>query len=166
MAVTTKGSPIGSPSNVKDMSEHGDRPITMSSGLPSTVLPDADVAARHALAQAVALDGAERRAAIAVVVAGNPRYLEAWAELGDAGRDDVERYAAYRVGYHRGLDALRASGWRGSGYVRWQESGNRGFLRCLAGLGRMANAIGETDEAERIALFLAQLDPGAGASRG
>ncbi len=138
----------------------------MSSGLPSTVLPDADIAARHALAQAVALDGPERRAAIAAVVAENPRYLEAWAELGDAGRDDVERYAAYRVGYHRGLDALRANGWRGSGYVRWREPGNRGFLRCLAGLGRMAAAIGETDEAERIALFLAQLDPGAGGSRG
>ena len=33
------------------------------------------------------------------------------------GRDEIERYAAYRVGYHRGLDALRANGWRGSGYV-------------------------------------------------
>ena len=82
-----------------------------------------------------------------------------WAELGDIGRDDIERYAYYRVGYHRGLDALRANGWRGSGYVRWSAPTNRGFLRALAGLGAMAAAIGEDDEAERVATFLAQLDP-------
>ena len=71
----------------------------------------------------------------------------------------IERYAAYRVGYHRGLDALRANGWRGSGYVRWSAPTNRGFLRSLPGCGAMAAAIGEPDEAERFALFLAQLDP-------
>ena len=37
------------------------------------------------------------------------------------------------------------------------------FLGCLVGLGAMAAAIGENDEAERIALFLAQLDPSGGA---
>jgi hypothetical protein len=63
------------------------------------------------------------------------------------------------VGYHRGLDRLRASGWRGSGYVRWAHPTNRGFLRSLAGLERMAAAIGERDEQERCALFLRQLDP-------
>jgi hypothetical protein len=131
----------------------------MSSGLPSTVLPDAEPAAHEALAEALAAGQAERRDAIAEVVARYPRFLEGWAELGDAGRDDIERYAAYRVGYHRGLDALRANGWRGSGYVRWAEPSNRGFLRSLAGLGEMAAAIGEHDEAERCAQFLAQLDP-------
>ena len=30
-------------------------------------------------------------------------------------------------GYHRGLDALRRAGWRGSGYVRWAHPGNRGL---------------------------------------
>jgi Protein of unknown function (DUF3151) len=135
------------------------RPIEMSSGLPSTVLPAAEPAAREALAEALTADQAELRDAIAGVVARYPRFLEGWAELGDAGRDDVERYAAYRVGYHRGLDALRANGWRGSGYVRWAEPSNRGFLRSLAGLGEMAAAIGEHDEAERCAQFLAQLDP-------
>ena len=107
-------------------------------------------------------DPAARRDALAAVAARNPRYLDAWAELGDAGRDEIERYAYYRVGYHRGLDALRANGWRGSGFVRWSEPTNRGFLRSLAGLGAMAEAIGEADEAERIATFLVQLDPDGG----
>ena len=40
-----------------------------------------------------------------------------------------------------------------------REPTNQGFLRALAGLGAMATAIGEDDEADRIALFLAQLDP-------
>jgi hypothetical protein len=135
------------------------QPIAMSSGLPSTVLPAPDPAAAAALADALALDDDDRREALAGVAARWPRFLDVWAALGDAGRDDVERYAYYRVGYHRGLDALRANGWRGSGYVRWSEPTNHGFLRSLAGLGAMAGAIGERDEAERIAVFLAQLDP-------
>ncbi|MCU0260945.1 MAG: DUF3151 domain-containing protein [Ilumatobacteraceae bacterium] len=134
-----------------------DAPITMSSGLPSTVLPPVDPHVSSALASALA--AADPRAAVAQVVADHPRCLDAWATLGDLGRDPVERYAAYRVGYHRGLDALRANGWRGSGYVRWSAPSNHGFLRSLLGLQRMAAAIGERDEAERCELFLAQLDP-------
>lgn len=133
--------------------------MNLSTGLPSTVLPLADADVRHLLAQALAAPGPERRDAVAEVVARAPAFLEAWAELGDLGRDPVERYAAYRVGYHRGLDALRANGWRGSGYVRWSEPSNRGFLRSLLGLAQMAAAIGEASEAERCRLFLAQLDP-------
>jgi hypothetical protein len=137
-----------------------ERPITMSpGGLPSTVLPAADPLAEAQLAEAVRRDAAERRDAVAAVVAAHPRFLAAWAALGDAADDTVERYAAYRVGYHRGLDALRANGWRGSGYVRWSEPTNEGFLRCLRGLQEMAAAIGEDDEAERCEQFLAQLDP-------
>ena len=136
-----------------------ERPITMSSGLPSTVLPPPEPVAAAALTDALALDGDARRAALASVAARWPRFLDVWAALGDLGRDDIERYAYYRVGYHRGLDALRANGWRGSGYVRWSAPTNQGFLRSLAGLGAMAEAIGETDESERIAVFLAQLDP-------
>lgn len=131
----------------------------MSAGLGSTVLPQAEPDVRAALDEATGADGASRRDAIAAVVAANPKTLQAWAALGHAGRDTIERYAAYRIGYHRGLDALRAHGWRGSGYVRWSEPSNRGFLECLAGLAEMANAIGETDEAERCQLFLSQLDP-------
>ncbi|HEX4978502.1 MAG TPA: DUF3151 family protein, partial [Acidimicrobiales bacterium] len=74
-------------------------------------------------------------------------------------RDTIESYACYRVGYHRGLDALRANGWRGSGYVRWRHETNRGFLRALDGLRRTAEEIGESDEAERCDDFLHQLDP-------
>jgi hypothetical protein len=130
-----------------------------SSGPPRTVLPDEDPALIEALTAATNGPDEERRAAIAAIVADHPRSLFAWRALGDAGRDTIERYAAYRIGYHRGLDALRANGWRGSGYVRWSDPSNRGFLDCLRGLGEMAAAIGEDDEAERIAVFLAQLDP-------
>ena len=137
-----------------------DTPINLTpQGPPRTVLPEEDAGVRHALAQALAAPGSERRDLVAAVVATNPRSLIAWCALGDLGRDTMERYAAYRVGYHRGLDALRASGWRGSGYVRWADEPNRGFLGCLRGLGEMASSIGEADEAERIRIFLAQLDP-------
>ena len=136
-----------------------DLPVNLSSGLPSTVLPEADAPLRHRLAQALAAPPDERREAVAAVVADHPAVSEVWAALGDVGRDTIERYAAYRIGYHRGLDALRANGWRGSGYVRWSAPGNRGFLRSLLGLQQMAAAIGETGEAERCATFLAQLDP-------
>jgi hypothetical protein len=138
-----------------------DRPVSLTtSGPPETVLDDEPAEARAALDAAIARpEGDERRAAVASVAARWPRCLEAWALLGDLGRDDVERYAYYRVGYHRGLDRLRANGWRGSGYVRWRHPQNRGFLRALDGLRASAGAIGETDEDERCALFLRQLDP-------
>lgn len=136
-----------------------DQPISFSSGLPTTVIPAVDAELSDRLAAALAQPIEQRRAAVAEVVASAPRYLDGWAELGDLGRDVIERYAAYRVGYHRGLDTLRANGWRGSGYVRWVEPTNRGFLRSLRGLGRMAAEIGETDEAERCRTFLMQLDP-------
>lgn len=129
------------------------------SGPPETVLDLEPADARQALAQASEAPESERRAAVAAVVARWPRSLEGWASLGDLARDDVEAYAYYRVGYHRGLDRLRQSGWRGSGFVRWEHESNRGFLRALQGLRRCAVAIGETDEADRCALFLAQLDP-------
>jgi hypothetical protein len=136
-----------------------DQPISFSPGIPTTVLPPADADDLAALDAALRRPLPERRDAVAAVVAGSPRFLDGWATLGDLGRDDIERYAAYRVGYHRGLDALRANGWRGSGYVRWAAPSNRGFLRSLRGLSRVAAAIGEHDEAERCHLFLLQLDP-------
>ncbi len=129
------------------------------SGPPETVIAPEPAEVRAALADAQAGAAEDRRAALAAVVAASPRSLEGWSRLGDAGRDVIEQYAAYRVGYHRGLDTLRANGWRGSGYVRWEHETNRGFLRALAGLQRTAAEIGEDDEAERCAHFLRQLDP-------
>lgn len=131
-----------------------------SSGPPETVLPPEPAELHTALAAALAAPTPEdQRELINRVVAGFPRCLSGWAELGTRGREVMESYAAYRVGYHRGLDTLRQNGWRGSGYVRWKHQTNRPFLRCLAGLQQCAAQIGETDEAERCALFLLQLDP-------
>lgn len=130
------------------------------SGPPETVLDAEPEAAVTALADALEQPAPHRRDSVAAVVVRYPRFLDGWARLGDLGRDPIERYAAYRVGYHRGLDRLRANGWRGSGYVRWQHETNRGFLRALDGLQRTAADIGEHDEADRCGHFLRQLDPG------
>ena len=132
-----------------------DAPVTFpGSGPPETRLAPEPAEAVEALAAA-----GDDREAVAAVVARFPRFLDGWARLGDLARDDVEAYACYRVGYHRGLDRLRAEGWRGSGYVRWSHEPNRGFLRSLAGLARAAAAIGEEDERARCEQFLRQLDP-------
>lgn len=137
-----------------------DRPVNLTSGGPPETVLDAEPAAlRAALEAALERPADERRAAVSDVVAAHPRYLDGWARLGQLARDDVEAYAAFRIGYHRGLDRLRAAGWRGSGYVRWQHPENQGFLRALHGLSVAASRIGETDEVERCEQFLRQLDP-------
>ncbi len=134
-------------------------PIDLGSAPPDTALPPAPPAAVTRLADALDVPAGARHDAVADVVRAFPEWSEAWAALGDEGRDDVEAYACFRVGYHRGLDALRKAGWRGSGFVRWAHQSNRGFLRCVDGLRAAAAAIGETAEEERCALFLRQLDP-------
>ncbi len=91
----------------------------------------------------------------------------AWAQLADdawAAGQDVESYAYARVGYHRGLDALRRAGWKGAGRIPYEHAGNRGFLRCLVALERAASAIGEADEVQRIGDFLNEADPSAKAA--
>lgn len=136
------------------------RPVNLStSGPPETLLDPEPGDALEALASALGEPEIRRRDAVAAVVANHPRFLDAWAQLGALARDDVEAYACYRVGYHRGLDRLRQAGWRGSGFVRWRHSANQGFLRAVQGLARQATVIGETDEAQRCRQFLAQLDP-------
>lgn len=126
-------------------------------GIPQTVLPEAEPEIAERIRAAGT--GVDARDSLAAVAAGSPRSLDAWAALGDAGRDTLESYAYYRIGYHRGLDTLRQNGWRGSGYVKWEHPSNRAFLRCLSGLARCAAEIEEHDEAERCELFLRQLDP-------
>ena len=135
-----------------------DRPVNLStSGPPETVLDPEPSDALAALAAAE--EAADPIQAIGAVCGRWPRFLAAWASLGDAVDEPALKYAAYRTGYHRGLDRLRANGWRGSGYVRWRHETNRGFLRALAGLQATAAQIGEADEDERCAIFLRQLDP-------
>ena len=136
-----------------------DSPVHLGSGLPETVLPPPPPEAARRLEAALAEPPERRRDAVSAVVATFPRYLDGWARLGELARDDVEAYASFRVGYHRGLDALRQAGWRGSGYVRWAHTENQGFLRSVEGLRQAAAAIGEADEEERCRQFLRQLDP-------
>ena len=126
-------------------------------GVPPTHLPPEDPAVTSALASAVA-DG--RLESLREVARANPAFLDAWARLGEAALaagDDVGAYACARVGYHRGLDAIRRAGWRGQGAVPWSHEPNRGFLRSLWLLGQTAAAIGEDDEAQRCAVFLQEL---------
>ena len=82
-----------------------------------------------------------------------PKSSLAWALLAEetlnAGKT-LEAYAYARVGYHRGLDALRGNGWRGHGPIPVSHEPNRGFLKALLILGQTAAAIGETDEPERL----------------
>ena len=135
-------------------------PVNLSkTGPPETLLLPEDQLAIAALKKATEEPTDRQRDAVAEVVANWPENLEAWACVGEVGRDRVESYAAYRVGYHRGLDRLRQSGWKGSGLVLWDKNENQGFLRSLEGLAKLSNEIGDVEEAERCYHFLKQLDP-------
>lgn len=121
-------------------------------GIPETLLPEeVEVNARLAAGDE-AVD----------IAAAFPSSSLGWALLADEAHAEgryVESYAYSRVGYHRGLDALRKSGWRGQGPVPWRHVPNRGFLRSLYALQRAAAAIGETEEVDRIGRFLNDSDP-------
>jgi len=123
-------------------------------GPPPTLLPD-DAEIRGELASGVAP---------AQVAAAHPAVPAAWAALAENALADGQTIAAYayaRTGYHRGLDLLRRAGWKGHGPVPWSHEPNQGFLRALNVLGLAAEGIGETEEAERCATFLADSDPEA-----
>lgn len=93
-----------------------------------------------------------------------PASSLAWALLANEAFEEgrrVDSYAYARVGYHRGLDALRAAGWRGTGPIPFSHPVNQGFLRALYALGRAASAIGEDTEAARVNKFLSDSDPSA-----
>jgi hypothetical protein len=120
---------------------------------PPTLLPDNPEAA-------TALAGDDP----AAVAARFPAYSAAWAALAErafAAGHVIESYAYARVGYHRGLDALRRGGWKGFGPVPVSHGPNRGFLRSLAALARAAESIGEIEEYERCTAFLRDCDPTA-----
>ena len=123
------------------------------SGPPETLLP-VDPAAAELAAGAAAVD----------IAAKFPTSSLAWSVLAEAAFEDgrtIEAYAYARTGYHRGLDLLRRTGWKGHGPVPWEHEPNRGFLRCLAVLGKAAAVIDEKDEAERCATFLRDSSPTA-----
>jgi hypothetical protein len=123
------------------------------SGPPETLLP-VDPAAAELAAGAAAVD----------LAAKYPTSSLAWGTLAEAAFEDgrtIEAYAYARTGYHRGLDLLRRNGWKGHGPVPWEHEPNRGFLRCLAVLGKAAAVIEEKDEAERCATFLRDSSPTA-----
>ena len=126
-------------------------------GPPATYLLEEEEAA-------AALRAGEAPAGVA---ARFPAYSAAWAALAArayAEGDAVTAYAYARTGYHRGLDQLRRSGWKGHGPIPWEHEPNRGFLRCLYILGQAAAAIGEDDEAVRCAEFLRDSSPTAAAA--
>lgn len=121
---------------------------------PATLLPE----------NATALASLDAGTAPREVAAAHPDFPLAWAMLAEAalaGGDPVAGYAYARTGYHRSLDQLRRSGWKGHGPVPWEHEPNRGFLRSLYALGVAADAIGETPEAERCRQFLVDSSPAA-----
>ena len=129
-------------------------------GLPETVLPPEDPEIIELLDSALKLkDENQRRGKINEIAGNFPASIEVWKTVAMNGRDIIESYAAFRVGYHRGLDALRKNGWRGSGYVRWRHPSNRGFLECLLGLQKISEEIRALEEADRCRIFVFQLEP-------
>jgi hypothetical protein len=101
---------------------------------------------------------------VVTVAAAHPASSAAWATLAEQSLESgrpVEGYAYARTGYHRGLDALRRSGWGGFGPVPWEHASNQGVLRAIAALGRAADAIDEQPEAERCRELLRECDPAA-----
>ena len=93
-------------------------------------------------------------------MAAHPSSSLCWALLAEgslkigSAEGDLGAYAYARTGYHRGLDLLRRSGWRGSGPIPWEHVPNRGFLRSLYALAVAAERIGDTVEFERCLQFL------------
>jgi len=94
------------------------------------------------------------------IVRAHPASSLCWALLAEGSlrigspEGDIGAYAYARTGYHRGLDALRRAGWKGSGPIPWEHVPNRGFLRSLYALALAAERIGDTTEQERCMQFL------------
>ncbi|TWV50740.1 DUF3151 domain-containing protein [Streptomyces misionensis] len=128
-------------------------------GPPPTHLPD-DPEPREQLA------GGTAPAEVAAALEGVVGQLGPGEGGGGVRGAVVESYAYARTGYHRGLDALRRSGWKGHGPVPWEHEPNRGFLRALHALARAAQAIGEQEEYERCTQFLKDSSPTAAQTLG
>jgi hypothetical protein len=133
--------------------------------MPDNLLPNPSTNPDTLLPAEPEVEGLLRsNAPVASIVVSHPSSSLAWALLADEAWDrgaTLESYAYARVGYHRGLDALRKAGWRGAGPVPWSHEPNRGVLRSLFALRRAAEAIEEPGEPERLTQFLDGADPTA-----
>ncbi|MGV0383269.1 DUF3151 domain-containing protein [Corynebacterium sp. 22_2729] len=122
------------------------------------------------LASAVAVgSSAQSRESLEAAVSANLKDSGAWAALAEvllAEGQPVQAYACARTGYHRGLDALRGNGWRGTGPVPWDHVPNRGVLRAIGALVQTARALGEDDEVVRCLNLLHDCDPAAAPALG
>ena len=122
------------------------------------------------LASAVAVESsAQSRESLEAAVSANLKDSGAWAALAEvllAEGQPVQAYACARTGYHRGLDALRGNGWRGTGPVPWDHVPNRGVLRAIGALVQTARALGEDDEVVRCLNLLHDCDPAAAPALG
>lgn len=128
----------------------------LGEGVPPTLLPD-DPAVEVLTGEAHPADAAARFPASSLAWAV---LAESALALGSPG-DDVAAYAYARTGYHRGLDALRANGWRGQGPVPWEHLPNQGFLRAVSALAEAAERIGESAEVQRCRQLLLDCSPTA-----
>lgn len=142
--------PIGNPSHIGslDASQIGPQPTLLPADHP-----DAEARQR--------LESGERAADAVRALPASSLLWALMAEEALREQRHVDAYAYARVGYHRGLDALRGSGWRGAGPIPYEHEMNRGFLRALSALGRASDAIGDEAEAARIEKFLRESDPDA-----
>ena len=131
-------------------SAHSDL-LATGPGAEPTLLPE------DPAASALDATGAEH---VIDIVRSHPASSLCWAVLAErslqnrAPETDVAAYAYARTGYHRGLDALRRAGWRGSGPIPWEHEPNRGFLRALHALAFASERIGDTVEQERCTQLL------------
>ena len=132
---------------------------------PTTLLPPEPPETLSGLESALATGGdatPERQAALRDVARRWPSSIGAWAALAETAlalAQDVEAYAFARTAYHRGLDRLRANGWRGTGRVPGSHEPNLGVLRALRALMLASERLGEADEVTRLRTFLLDSDP-------
>ena len=107
--------------------------------------------------------------ALEKLVAADLKDSGAWAALAlrlVEMEEPVKAYACARTGYHRGLDALRANGWRGTGPVPWDHEPNQGVLRAIGALVVTAKLLGEEEEVIRCLNLLHDCDPAAASAIG
>lgn len=136
---------------MSDVNEPMENLLASHGTTPETLLPTDPAAAKI-------LDHGKER--FLEIVRNHPESSLCWALLAEGaltmGTPDAEvtAYAYARTGYHRGLDALRRSGWKGAGPVPWEHGPNQGFLRALWALAVAAKRLGEDDEAARCTQFL------------